>query len=153
MRLPDDRSALLSFIDGSQRFEHAFEPDRRLDETVAEEFFAELIALVASRKGVVFVAELEGAAAGWAVAYPDDNDIYVVPEERTFAYISELYVAEHVRGIGIGRALIAACENWARGRNLRVMMIGVLPGNARAHAIYRRAGYSTYALRLRKYLR
>src|SRR5580765_5486723 len=45
-----------------------------------------------------------------------------------------------VRRSGAGRALIAACENLARSRNIAVMQIGVLPGNARAHGIYRRQG-------------
>ena len=57
------------------------------------------------------------------------------------------------RGRGIGRALISACEDWARGRGLKVMMIGVLARNPRAHAIYRGAGFTDYATLLRKYLR
>jgi hypothetical protein len=33
------------------------------------------------------------------------------------------------------------------------MQIGVLPGNVRAHALYRREGYADYGIQLRKYLR
>jgi GNAT superfamily N-acetyltransferase len=58
-----------------------------------------------------------------------------------------------MRGQGVGRALIAACEDWGRERGLKVMMIGVLVRNPRAHAVYRDAGFADYATLLRKYLR
>ena len=153
VRLPDDKPAILSFIDGMQHFEHALEPDRRVDPTVAEEFLADISARVTERSGAMLIAEDGGSAAGWAVVYRETNEIYVASEERDFAFISELYVAENVRGRGIGKALIAACEEWARVRKLSVIMIGVLGGNAQADAIYREAGYRTYYVQLRKYLR
>lgn len=49
----------------------------------------------------MFVAEGEGEFKGEA---------FVVSEERDYAYIFELFVVEAVRGEGVGRALIAACE-------------------------------------------
>ena len=87
------------------------------------------------------------------MALEDEQEIYIVAEERTYGYIAELYVVEDMRGRGVGRALIAACEEWARGRGLKVMMIGVLTRNARAHAVYRGAGYDDQVTLLRKYLR
>jgi GNAT superfamily N-acetyltransferase len=147
---PQDRQAALAFIDGSQAYEHAIEPDRRLDDTVAAEFFDELMRRVAEKKGAVFVAERDGRAVGWGVVYPELNDPYVMAEERRFALISELFVEEGLRGTGIGSALIAACEAWAREHGFGVMMIGVLPGNTRADTLYRSRGFSPYALTLRK---
>jgi len=150
---PLDRQAALGFIMGLQRFEHAIEPDRRLDDAVAEEFFVELMARVKTRQGRVFMADGEaGEALGWAVAYVETNDIYVIAEERRFGYISELYVVEAARSTGVGRALIAVCENWALAQGLKVMVIGVLAANTRAFGIYRRTGYTPYATQLRKYL-
>ncbi|HEY1709143.1 MAG TPA: GNAT family N-acetyltransferase [Rhizomicrobium sp.] len=152
-QFPRDKPAVLSFIDGLQRFEQAVELDRRVDSTVADEFFADITARVAAKGGAMLVAERDGTALGWAVVYHEQNDVYVLPEEREFAYISELYVLEAARGQGVGKQLIAACEAWARKHQLGVIMIGVLPGNVRADAIYRNAGYSTYSTQLRKYLR
>src|ERR1700679_1444858 len=37
--LPQEKAAALSFIDGSQRYEHRIEPNRRLDDAVAAEHF------------------------------------------------------------------------------------------------------------------
>jgi GNAT superfamily N-acetyltransferase len=152
-RLPDDKPALLSFIDGLQAFEHAFEPNRRRDAAVAEDYFAKLAADLAARPGAIFVAEDKGCAIGWAVVHETQDDIYVIETERRIAYIAELFVTERSRGKGTGRALIAACEDWAKGRGIPVMLIGVLPGNARAKAIYEAAGYGAYAIQLRKTLR
>jgi GNAT superfamily N-acetyltransferase len=151
--LPQDREAFLSFILGSQHFEHAFEPDRRLDPKVAEDHLVGLLADVATRNGRIFVAEGPGGERlGWGVVHESDNDIYVVEDERRFGYISELFVVEAARGLGIGRAFIAACEDWGRACGLKLMMIGTLPGNVRARRIYEASGYRPYAIELRKYL-
>ncbi|HUO93234.1 MAG TPA: GNAT family N-acetyltransferase [Rhizomicrobium sp.] len=151
-RLPDDRNALLGFILGSQHFEHEFEPDRRLDAPVAEEYFAQLSAEVSRRNGKIFVAEANGELLGWGVAHERENEIFVVADERLAGHITELYVIEAWRGKGVGRALIAACETWAKSRRLKTMTIGVLAGNARARRIYEANGFAPYAVELRKYL-
>jgi ribosomal protein S18 acetylase RimI-like enzyme len=118
---------------------------------VAAEYFA-LVEKDVAKGGKIFAAEQEGAVVGWGVVLAREDDIYVLAEERLHAYIAELYVAEAERGKGIGRALIAACEDWARAQGLNVMQIGVLPGNTRAKAMYERAGYESYDIQLRKYL-
>ena len=152
-RLPEELSQLHEFIMGTQRFEHAFEPNRRLDPSVAAEYFALLAEQVRANGGRIFVAEDgNGSLLGWGVVHRDEDDIYVIGEERSFAYISELFVVEEARRKGVGRAFIAAAEDWARAQGLKVMQIGVLPGNTRAKAIYERAGYAPYALQLRRYL-
>ena len=152
-RLPEDKPALLSFIDGSQKFEHAIEPDRRIDDKVAEEFLFEIFGRLAAKGGVALVAEEAGQLLGWSVVYRDENELYVRPEERAFALISELFVVEPARGRGIGQSLIAACEQWARLHGLNVVMINVLAANGRAHSIYRESGFDPYYVGLRKYLR
>jgi GNAT superfamily N-acetyltransferase len=147
-----DTEAARDFIMGSQAFEHAFEPDRRLDPAVAEEHFAALRARVASNRGRMFVAEEDGRAIGWAVFLVDQKPAFVVAAERTHGYIAELFVVAGMRGAGAGRALIAACEDEARRLGLRQIMIGLLTENRRAAEIYARAGYGPYASELRKYL-
>lgn len=149
---PDrDRVAMLSFIDGLQAFEHAMEPNRRLDATVAADHMGILDKRLAERGGAIFIAD-DGGPIGWAVVHEAVDDLYVVEAERRMAYIDELYLTEAARGAGAGRALIAACEAWARSRGIPVIMIGVLDKNDRAHAVYNAAGYADYSLQLRKYL-
>jgi len=152
-RLPDDRWAILQFIFDLQVHEHSFEPNRRIDAQVAEEHYAVLIPYVAAHNGKALVAEDEaGHVIGWAAFYEDGGDVFIRAEERRHGFLAELYVVEAARGAGVGRALIAACEDWARGRRLASLRIGLLARNAEALTVYERAGYTPYALQMRKYL-
>jgi GNAT superfamily N-acetyltransferase len=147
-----DRATMLSYIDGLQAFEAIMEPNRRLDTAVAAEHMAVLDKRLAERGGGIFFAEDDTGPLGWAVVHETIDDIYVIESERRMAYIDELYLVERARGLGAGRALIQACEDWAKGRGIPVIMIGVLAKNDRAHAIYNVAGYDDYSVQLRKYL-
>jgi len=147
-----DKAAALSFVDGSQAFEHAIEPDRRLDSTVAAEWYTVLLQRVAKGEGRIFIAEDEGRAIGWGIFVVEDAPLYVVEDLRREGYIVELYVVAEARGQGVGQALIAACEDHARQLGLKRIMIGVLAVNRRAADIYQRAGYAPYQLELAKSL-
>ncbi len=151
-RLPEDRERFAGFIDGLQRFEHAFEPDRRIDARAGADYLPHLLERVDKQNGKIFVAEIDGKAIGWAVFHTHENMPFVIPEERTYGYIAELFVEEDCRGRGIGRALMAECEAAARALGLKLVMIGVLAANSRARKTYEAAGFSPYALELRKYL-
>lgn len=149
---PADEPAAISFIHGLQKYESAFESNRRLDEGVGVEFFAELVTHASENQGRVFIAELDDQAVGWAVFFVKERPIYVREEQRRVGYISELFVVERARGTGIGKALIAACESWARELGLREIAIGVLAGNRLARAAYLAAGFTTYSEELLKHL-
>ena len=149
---PRDREAGIAFIDALQLYEHAFEPNRRIDPAVGADYFDVLLAAVAQHGGIVRIAEAGGRAIGWAAAWPELDSLYVVEDERRILYISELYVEEPMRGTGVGRALIAACEDWARGQGIAVARISVMSKNTPAAAAYERVGYAPYALRLTKRL-
>ncbi len=151
-RWPADEAAAVSFVEGLQKFEHRFESNRRIDAQVGTEYFREMMKRVADNEGRVFIAEQNGAAVGWAVFLIEHDAIYIVEDERRTGYIAELFVQESARRIGVGKALIAACEDHARASGLKVLMIGVLPKNNRARAVYHAAGFAPYSEQLRKYL-
>ncbi len=121
MNLAEDRAAALAFILGSQEFEHAIEPDRRLDPAVAEEHFAALCERAAANQGRMFVAQAEDRVVGWAVFLVEHKPVFVVEAERIYGYIAELFVDADVRGAGAGRALIAPAKTrragWACARS------------------------------------
>ena len=150
-RLPEDEPAILSFIWSLQAFENAFEPNRRLDPDFAAEHWPDVRAQAAAR-GAIFVAENDGVTVGWAFVLEEAGDLFVAEKQRRYGFVAELFVAETARGQGHGRALIAACEDWTRARGMAVLMIGVLTGNDRAAAVYRRDGFAPYNLFMRKYL-
>jgi GNAT superfamily N-acetyltransferase len=150
-RLPDDEPAILSFIWGLQKFENAFEANRRLDSAFATEHWPVMRARAVER-GAIFIAETDGKPVGWALVLDEPGDIFVEQVERRHGFIAELFVADSARGQGHGRRLIGACENWTRARGLNVLIINVLTGNGKAIAIYQRDGFAAYNSNLRKYL-
>ncbi len=150
-RLPGDEPAILSFIWGLQSFENAFEPNRRLDPDFSPQHWADVQAQAAAR-GAMFIAEAEGVAVGWAFVVEEPGDLFVAERERRYGFVAELFVEASARGQGHGRALIAACEDWTRARDMSVLIIGVLTGNDKAAAVYRRDGFAPYNLFMRKYL-
>ena len=150
-RLPDDEPAILSFIWGLQKFENAFEANRRLDPAFAAEHWPVMKARAAER-GAIFIAEAAGKPVGWALVLDEPGDVFVEQPERRHGFIAELFVEDSVRGRGHGRALIAACEDWTRARGLKILIINVLARNDKAVAVYDRNGFAPYNLNLRKYL-
>ena len=150
-RLPDDEPAILSFIWGLQKFENAFEPNRRLDPDFASEHWAD-VQVEAAARGAMFIAEQDGQPVGWAFVVEEAGDLFVKKDERRYGFVAELFVEASARGQGHGRALIAACENWTRARGMTVLLIGVLSGNDKAAAVYQRDGFAPYNLFMRKYL-
>lgn len=151
VRLPDDEPAILSFIWGLQKFENAFEPNRRLDPDFADQHWADVRRQVAQR-GAMFIAESDDGPVGWVFVVEEAGDLFVREGERRYGFIAELFVEETARGAGHGRALIATCEDWTRGRGMTNLIIGVLSGNDKAAAVYHRDGFAPYNLFMRKYL-
>ncbi|HYU52783.1 MAG TPA: GNAT family N-acetyltransferase [Gemmatimonadaceae bacterium] len=88
----------------------------------------------------VFVAEREdGSVAGFVEVgsrpYADGCDTSPV------GYIEAWYVDPDVRRMGYGHALLAAAEEWARGRGYREMASDSRLDSEISHAAHRRAGY------------
>ncbi|HEY0614391.1 MAG TPA: GNAT family N-acetyltransferase [Candidatus Elarobacter sp.] len=95
-----------------------------------------------------------------ALREPDPDDLFLVAEdddatpagfvyavtERDFftderyAHISELAVARS--GTGVGAALMAAAEAWARNRGYAIVSLNVVDRNAAARRLYERSGYT-----------
>ena len=153
VRLPDDEPAILSFLNGLQDYEAGFEPDRRRDPAWAVEHWREIQHRAAERHGILLIAEDDaGKQVGWAFAHDERAELFVVEAERHHGFLAELYVVPQARGQGHGRRLIAACEDWARGRGHKLMTVGALAKNAMAIRAYDGAGYAPYTVYMRRYL-
>jgi GNAT superfamily N-acetyltransferase len=85
----------------------------------------------------MLIAELDGRPAG--VAYLVTLVDYF--NERPHAHLSVLAVDKPAEGKGIGSALLAACEQWARDRGSDRLTLSALVTNARARALYERKGF------------
>jgi len=72
---------------------------------------------------------------------------------RNNCHIANLAVAPAHEGIGIGKALMAHAEEWARKQQCQLLTLAVFPGNERALGLYEACGYATDLLRLAKPVR
>lgn len=148
-RLPDDKPMILDFIVALQRYESSLEPNHLIDHVKAEEYFDWLL----ERNGAIFMADdAAGRSIGWAVVYEEQTEAFIRADERAFAYLAELYVAETGRGAGAGTALIKACEHWAVTHGFASMRIDLLARNQGAAHAYAKAGYMPYCQEVKKRL-
>jgi GNAT superfamily N-acetyltransferase len=69
---------------------------------------------------------------------------------RPHAHISVIATTSAAEGSGIGRALIAYAERWARDRDLSLLTLNVFAGNARGRRVYEQAGFSPEVLKYAK---
>jgi GNAT superfamily N-acetyltransferase len=65
-------------------------------------------------------------------------------------HVSDIVVAAPAEGRGVGQALMAAAEDWARRLGYRLLSLHVFHGNARARAFYERLGYRPDIVKLIK---
>jgi GNAT superfamily N-acetyltransferase len=86
----------------------------------------------------IFVAELNGEAAGWLHVF-----IRQTLESERQAEIAALVVDEKQRGATLGRQLVAHAEAWARGRGVALMRVRSRVTRERAHKFYLGLGYAT----------
>ena len=82
-------------------------------------------------------AEVDGSPAG--VAYLVTLVDYF--NERPHAHLSVLAVEKAAEGRGVGSALLAACQQWARSKGSDRLTLSALVTNARARALYERKGF------------
>jgi GNAT superfamily N-acetyltransferase len=97
----------------------------------------------------LFVAEADGERVGF-IHLQRTEDFFT---GRSNCHVSDLAVAPDHEGKGIGKALLAHAEAWAREHHCQLVTLAVFPGNERARALYESNGYAPDLLRLAKPVR
>lgn len=72
---------------------------------------------------------------------------------RTNCHINNIAVAPAHEGRGVGKALLAHAETWAREHRCALITLAVFPGNERARALYEADGFGVELLRMAKPVR
>jgi len=122
-------------------------PPWRSPEEISAADAREMIAAVAasSSDNEVFVAERDGQIAG-CLHMLAMSDFF----GRPHAHISVIATSEAAEGTGIGRALLAHAEAWARDKGMSLLTLNVFNGNARARRVYENAGFAAETLKYAK---
>lgn len=114
------------------------------------EFHAALQRIFANANACLYVAEVDGCAAGMVEAYlktsPDDP--LLVP--RVFVEIQNIFVQPLFRKQGVGRRLMAVAEDWASERGVGELCLSVWAFNVLAQHFYATLGFEPITHKLTK---
>jgi GNAT superfamily N-acetyltransferase len=116
--------------------------------------------VMTARKWIASSIERRGELAEVFVALGETGErvgFASVADETHFtgtvqSYIGELAVVPEAEGGGVGKALVGACEKWARDRGHRILSLATGAANARALAFYRHLGFADEDVKLVKVL-
>ena len=145
----DDLCRIIEQVDALHRenVPHIF---RKADGAVRERAY--ILALLADEDQGIFVAEVDGQAAGFVhVAVRDTLPIPILVPRR-LGFVDNLAVSQHFRRLGIGRALMQEAQRWATERGATEIELNVFEFNESAIAFYRSLGYETFSRRMGKRL-
>jgi GNAT superfamily N-acetyltransferase len=127
---PDDADAIHELIVALAVFER--EPD------AVQATPASLRAQLAAERPPFecLLAEEDGRAVGFALFFPT----YSTWEGRPGLYLEDLFVREEARGVGVGKALLAACARLAVERGYGRLELAALDWNTPAIGFYASLG-------------
>jgi GNAT superfamily N-acetyltransferase len=98
----------------------------------------------------VFVAEDDGGRPRGFVHVHTATDYFT---GEVYGHVSDLVVAAEGEGRGVGRALMAAAEDWSVAQGHRLLALNVFGDNHRARTLYERLGYRPDTTKMVKVLR
>jgi ribosomal protein S18 acetylase RimI-like enzyme len=141
---PADHDALVALADRLTAFDV---PPWRRPEDIATADARDMVAAVTAgaADNEVWIAERSGEVAGC---------LHVLATTDFFgtrhAHISVLATTKAAEGSGVGRALLAHAEAWARERGFALLTLNVFAANARARRFYEKAGWAPEMLKYTK---
>ena len=101
-----------------------------------------------SPNSVVLIAEDGSGQRLGFIHLTEEEDYY----GGACGHVGDVVVAPEARSRGVGRALLAAGERWARGRGYRLLTLNVFLANERARALYEELGFRPETVRHVKHL-
>ncbi|MDI1445145.1 GNAT family N-acetyltransferase [Polyangium sp. 6x1] len=101
------------------------------------------------KREVVLIAE---TAAGELLGFAWVSTSIDHFTQRPVGHLEDLATVLGHEGKGVGSALMAATEAWARDQGLSALTLHVWPANTRARALYARHGFGEETIRMKKNL-
>jgi len=127
-----------------------FDYDYRFDTTLnmqwsssaeAREYFS---SCMKSKDSLALVAEDNGGVVAFLTASLITAESY--RQNMRLAELQIMFVSEHLRSRGVGRALVAEFQQWAKENGSKRIKVVVSAGNVRAAEFYRDNSFQDYTL-------
>jgi ribosomal protein S18 acetylase RimI-like enzyme len=159
---PEDHAFILSLVPELASFGPPPWRDAAEMTAIDERFLREALMGVGIAGAIVLVAEdtdaADAADAAKATAGRPLGFIHLRPQSDYFlqkdcGHVADVIVAPEARGLGVGRALMAAGERWAREHGFEMMTLHVFVENRGARALYEELGFAAEIVRYVKPLR
>lgn len=109
-----------------------------------EQFVLQRLAALDSNREVVFVAEIDGAVAGYVHA-----EVYNLLYYESMVNILGLAVALDCRRKGVGKALMTRTEEWAKEKEIKKIRLNSGGSRKKAHEFYRAVGFDDEKVQIR----
>ncbi|AEG11784.1 GCN5 family acetyltransferase [Shewanella baltica] len=108
---------------------------RRDDVAAAEQF---IHARLLDESSVIFIAkDNQGLGLGFVQMYPSFSSLRMAP----MLILNDVYVTQHARCVGIGRALVQQAASYAKAHNMSYLMLETQQKNQRAQGLYEGLGF------------
>lgn len=103
---------------------------------------------IGSKRGALFLAEVDGRPVGYSFIYIKRNP--GITKIDTFGYVEDLFVRERFRGQGISSQLMNESMKWFLHRKIRHISLHVLDENHIPRTIYEKWGFFPFITEMRK---
>lgn len=132
------RDEVLPLMAALQAFELTLEPNRVPPREIGAHL-DHLLGLVERDGGFVLLAEDAGGPVAFLLGVVAEEDgHFVLPENRRYGLVTDLFVAPEVRRRGVAGRLMTEAEQRFAALGLRRMEIGALAANGSARDLYLR---------------
>ncbi|HEY6257164.1 MAG TPA: GNAT family N-acetyltransferase [Xanthobacteraceae bacterium] len=146
-----DHDRLIEAVIDQQEYERKLHDSRRPGAEMAASYLDHVRERTARNDGAIFIAEFDGAFAGYAACWVEHEcNVAETEDSNRFGYIADTYVIPRLRGRGMVASLLQAAEEHLGTMGVGRIRIGALAGNASALRAYAKHGFEAYEVVMEK---
>lgn len=145
----DDVEGIKQCLVEIQEFEKMLDPNRLSGIAIAHEYLEHLLQVSRQEKGKVFVVEINNEIVGM-ISVVIETDMRHFRKAGKAAFISDVIILPEYKDKGIMKELLEKAEEYAKGKEVKVIQTAVLSKHAEGIDGFTRNGFHTYELVLNK---
>ncbi len=140
----EDRNQIEKLIAELQDYEAQYTSGMRVGKDMAGEYLDKgILKYCREKNGKFFVAEESDELIGfiWVWIENEPRDLMYIKPIYTFMFIGDYVISKEYRNRGIGKALIAEVERFAKEQGIDQLKLHVNAKNSLAREVYKKLGF------------